>query len=92
MEDGVSALDRHIRAALLAGNYTFDDPIAHRFVKIGEIRLCKSLPHSWYLQTGLAGGVSLSWLTKMHLDLVRVAHMKATPTSTPARGDDGGEG
>lgn len=79
----MSALDRHIRKALLTGTYEFDDPIAWRFVKIGEIRLCKSVSNSWYLPTGLPGGVSLSWLTCLHLDLVRMAHIRcAAPTGT----------
>ena len=72
----MSALDRHIRKALINGHYEFDDPIAFRFVRIGELQLCKAMFNSWYLPTGLEGGVNLSLLTRLHLDLVRTATMK----------------
>lgn len=72
----MSALDRHIRKALITGHYAFDDPIAFRFVRIGELQLCKDYMGRWYLPTGLEGGVSLSLLTRLHLDLVRTATMK----------------
>ena len=75
----MSALDRHIRGALLSGDFDFTDPIAHRFLRIGKLELCKDFRNRWYLPTGLPNGVQLSWLTGLHLDLVRVAYMKRTP-------------
>ncbi len=72
----MSELDRHIRSALSHGHFEFCDPIAFRFVRVGNLELCKNYLDRWYLPTSLPGGVKLDWLTCLYLDLVRVAYMK----------------
>jgi hypothetical protein len=73
----MSNLDRHIRQALLNGNFEFTDSLSFRFLKVGNLELCKDYRDRWYLVTGLDGGVELSWVTRLYLDLVRIAYRKA---------------